>query len=127
MKQVLQNMKNGKTIIANVPIPTCGPNHILVQTMYSLISPGTEKMLISFSKKNLLGKALDQPERVKEVITKAKLDGIGATIDAVNYKLSDLMPMGYSNVGKIIDLSETAIAKGFKLGDFVVSLSLIHI
>lgn len=121
MKQVLQNLKTGETIVAEVPAPKCGSKSILIETHFSLISPGTERMLLNFGKKNLIGKALDQPERVREVIAKVSVDGLAATIESVQHKLSDLLPMGYSNVGKVIYLSDYAKEKGFSIGDFVVS------
>ena len=121
MRQVLQNLKSGETLVADVPVPNCGPKHLLVQTVYSIVSPGTEKMLIDFSNRSLLGKALDQPDRVKEVLQKIKVDGLTTTIDAVQYKLNDLLPLGYCNVGRILECSQFALEQGFSVGDFVVS------
>lgn len=121
MKQVLQNLKSGETILADVPCPGCGPNAMLVKTHYSLISPGTERMLLDFGKKGFIGKALDQPDRVKDVLNKARVDGLAATWSSVNHKLSDLLPMGYSNVGEVVEVSDHARSQGFKPGDMVLS------
>lgn len=121
MRQVLQNLKSGETLLADVPMPSCGPKHLLIQTIYSIVSPGTEKMLIDFSNRSLLGKALDQPERVREVLQKVKVDGLTSTFDAVQYKLNDLLPLGYCNVGRVTECSDFGLEQGFRVGDFVVS------
>jgi predicted dehydrogenase/threonine dehydrogenase-like Zn-dependent dehydrogenase len=119
MQQILQSLKNGKTILADIPCPSPGKGQLLIQTQYSLISPGTEKMLLSFGKANFLGKIKQQPDKVKMVIDKIKSDGLMTTLQTVLNKLDTPITLGYSQVG-------TVIAKGddtedFSLGDNVVS------
>lgn len=119
MKQVLQNLRNGDTTVTDVPSPAIKPGHILVETTLSLISPGTERMLVSFGKGSLLSKAKQQPDKVKLAINKIKTDGIKATYNSIKNKLDKPIPMGYCSVGKVIDLADDI--KGFKIGDRVVS------
>ena len=119
MKQIFQSLTNGETLITEIPVPRLSENQILIKTEFSLVSAGTERMLVDFGKGNLLDKAKQQPDKVKEVINKAKTDGVFSTIEAVNYKLNEPLPLGYCNVGKIIELGKKV--KNFKLGDRVVS------
>ena len=102
MKQVLQDLAKGTSIIANVPRPRCKSGHLLIQTSKSLISAGTERMLVDFGRSSYLEKARQQPEKVKMVLDKIKTDGLFPTIDAVRSKLNQPLPMGYSNVGTVI-------------------------
>ena len=117
MLQILQNLDSGDTEITNVPSPASKKGHALIATSKSLVSAGTERMLVDFGKANLLQKALSQPERVKDVLQKAKSDGISSTIEAVKSKLDQPLPLGYCNVGIIIDSKDT----NFKEGSRVVS------
>lgn len=119
MKQILQSLKNGATEIADIPVPEVKSGHLLIQTAKSLISPGTEKMLVSFGEASLLEKARQQPDKVRMVVNKIKTDGLLPTIAAVRQKLDQLIPMGYSNVGKVIALGEGVC--DFAIGDRVVS------
>lgn len=119
MKQIIQDIKNGDTILADVPAPTVKPGEVLIQTTRSLVSLGTERMLVEFGKANFIQKARQQPDKVKMVLGKMKTDGIKPTVEAVFNKLSSPLPLGYSNVGKVI-----AVGKGvtdFSIGDRVVS------
>lgn len=119
MKQILQSLKNGRTKISDIPMPQVKPGHLLIQTTKSLISPGTEKMLVAFGEASLLEKARQQPDKVRMVMSKIKTDGLLPTLTAVRHKLDQLIPMGYSNVGKVI-----AVGRGvseFMVGDRVVS------
>lgn len=106
MKQILQNLSSGETSISDVPIPKSKNGSVLIQTSKSLISIGTEKMLINFGKANLINKVRSQPEKVKTVIEKTKTDGLIATYEAVKSKLDQPLPLGYCNVGYIIDSSD---------------------
>jgi NADPH:quinone reductase-like Zn-dependent oxidoreductase len=115
--QILQNLDTGKTEVADVPSPAPKNKHVIISTSKSLISVGTERMLVNFGKSNLVQKALSQPERVKEVLQKAKTDGILSTIDAVRSKLDQPLPLGYSNVGVVKDSGNTS----FDVGTRVVS------
>ncbi len=119
MKQLFQSLSNGETYISNVPIPNVKKGNILIKTKYSLLSSGTERMLLEFGKSNLIGKAKQQPEKVKEVINKFKTDGLISTFEAVKNKLELPIPMGYSNVGEIIKIGSEVT--GFSIGDRVIS------
>ena len=117
MKQILQDLKHGKTGISDVPIPECTKGSLLIRTVSSLISPGTEKMLIDFGRANYLEKARQQPEKVKMVLDKIRTDGLLPTLDAIQSKLDHPLALGYSNTGVI----ETSSADGFKKGERVLS------
>lgn len=117
MKQLLQSLKDGSTELAEVPAPQVLKGQNLIRTSKSLVSAGTERMLVEFGKGNLIQKVRSQPDKVKMVLEKAKTDGFVATIDAVRSKLDQPITLGYCNVGTIID----AQAEGFAAGDRVVS------
>lgn len=121
MKQILQNLSSGETLLADVPAPKVRPGHLLIETEASLVSLGTEKMLIDFGKANLLEKARQQPEKVKQVLQKIKTDGLLPTIEVVRSKLDAPLPLGYCNVGRIIEVG--AGVDGFQVGDRVLSNS----
>lgn len=119
MKQIIQDLNKGDTILEEVPAPIVKSGQVLIQTSRSLVSLGTERMLVEFGKSNLLQKAMQQPDKVKEVINKVKTDGLKPTINAVFNKLGQPLPLGYCNVGKVI-----AVGKGvddFVVGDRVAS------
>ncbi|MFV3410576.1 bi-domain-containing oxidoreductase [Bdellovibrio bacteriovorus] len=119
MKQILQDLSNGGTIIVNSPAPMISSGAVLIETSVSLISAGTERMLVEFGKANLLDKALQQPEKVKMVLEKVQSDGLMTTIEAVRSKLAQPLPLGYCNVGVV-----AGVGKGvdsFVVGDRVVS------
>jgi len=118
MKKLLQSLNDGTLEILDCPRPMVGRNDVLVQTNVSLISAGTEKMLLGFGKSSLIEKARSQPERVKDVINKAKVDGIGPTIDAVRSKLAEPIPLGYCSVGKVLAIGNDV--RDIKVGDNVV-------
>lgn len=119
MKQILQDMAKGSTIIIDAPSPTVTSNYLIVNTRISLISPGTERMLVGFGKASYLEKARQQPDKVKMVLEKVTTDGLMATADAVKSKLAQPLTLGYCNVG-IVSETGTGVS-GFKLGDRVVS------
>ncbi|SFB41635.1 bi-domain-containing oxidoreductase [Algoriphagus aquimarinus] len=119
MKQIIQDLKDGNTILEEVPAPLVKPGQVLIQTSRSLVSLGTERMLVEFGKANFLQKARQQPDKVKEVFNKVKTDGLQPTVNAVFNKLGQPLPLGYCNVGKVI-----AVGKGvedFAVGDRVAS------
>jgi NADPH:quinone reductase-like Zn-dependent oxidoreductase len=119
MKQIIQNLKSGLTILEDVPAPEVRSGSVLIRTTHSLVSLGTERMLVEFGKANLIQKARQQPEKVKQVLDKVKTDGLMPTLEAVFNKLEQPMPLGYCNVGEVI-----AVGKGvtdFKVGDRVAS------
>ena len=119
MKQIIQNLKSGDTILEEVPAPLVRKGHLLIKTHRSLVSLGTEKMLVEFGKSSLISKARQQPERVKEVLDKIKTDGLIPTLEAVFNKLDEPLPLGYCNAGEVIEVGEGII--DFKVGDRVVS------
>lgn len=119
MKQIVQNLKTGITSLEEVPIPIVRRGHVLIRTHRSLVSLGTEKMLVDFSKGNLISKARQQPEKVKQVVDKIKSDGLRPTLEAVFNKLDEPMPLGYCNAGEVIAVGSDII--DFKIGDRVVS------
>lgn len=119
MKQILQSLKNGTTALMDVPAPQLKSGHVLVRSHFSLISKGTEKMLLDFGKASLLEKARQQPEKVRMVFDKIKTDGFLPTLAAVQAKLDQSLPMGYCNVGTICAVGDGI--NEFSIGDRVVS------
>ena len=117
MKQVLQNLSTGETEIIEAPVPQARPGHLLINSTRSLISTGTERMLVEFGRAGLLSKARQQPERLRQVAGKMATDGVLTTLDAVRSKLAQPIPLGYCNVGVV---AETGVA-GFAIGDRVAS------
>ena len=117
MKQLLQNLRTGETSIAEVPIPTPKPGTALVQTAASLVSAGTERMLVEFAEKSLVGKARSRPDLVRQVVDKARREGLLTTVDAAFNKLDQPMPLGYSSAGIIVAVGEGL--QGFTVGDRV--------
>ena len=94
MKQILQNLKTGKTELIEIPCPTIKPGHLLIKTAFSVISAGTERMLVEFGKASYLSKAKQQPDKVKQVLNKLKTDGILSTLNSVQAKLDQPLPLG---------------------------------
>ena len=119
MFQITQNLNDGKTSLAEVPMPLCNSRSVLIQTSHTLVSLGTEKMLVDFGKGSFLQKAKQQPDKVKEVIAKVKTDGLAPTIAAVKNKLEQPIPLGYCNVGTVIEVGRDVTE--FKVGDRVAS------
>lgn len=119
MQQVLQNLRDGSTEVVDVPVPALKPGHLLIRTGTTLVSAGTERMLVEFGKANMLQKARQQPDKVKMVLEKVRTDGLATTIDAVRSKLDQPLPLGYCNVGTVIGVG--AGVDGFEVGDRVAS------
>lgn len=117
MKQILQNIANGETQLVDVPCPQSKRGQLLISTTKSLVSVGTERMLIDFGKSGWIQKARSQPDKVKMVLGKVKTDGLKPTIDAVRSKLDQPLPLGYCNVGIVQDNGKTH----FEVGTRVVS------
>ena len=115
MKQILQNLATGETSLSSIPAPKTIKGHALVKTTKSLVSVGTERMLVDFGKANLIDKARSQPDKVKMVLKKVKTDGLLATYEAVKSKLDQPLSLGYCNVGKVLDGSDTGFAKGARV------------
>ena len=119
MKQLIQYLQNGETILEEIPVPQVRKGCILIKTSRSLVSLGTEKMLVEFGKANFLEKARQQPERVKQVFDKITTDGLKPTFQAISRKLSEPIPLGYCNVGEVVAIGEGITE--FKIGDRVAS------
>lgn len=119
MKQVLQSLKTGATALTEVPSPGVVPGAVAVRTSASLVSAGTERMLVEFGRGGLLSKVRQQPDKVRQVLEKARTDGLFATLEAVRSKLDQPLPLGYCNVGRVMALG--AGVDGFEVGDRVVS------
>jgi predicted dehydrogenase/threonine dehydrogenase-like Zn-dependent dehydrogenase len=117
MKQLLQNIKDGKTIVEEVPIPTPHEGQALVKVSSSLVSAGTERMVVEFAEKSYLGKARSRPDLVKQTLDKAKREGIMPTVQAVFNRLDQPMGLGYSTAGTIVALGKNM--QGFKVGQRV--------
>jgi len=119
LKQIIQSFKTGETILEDVPAPVVKRGQVLIRTTRSLVSLGTERMLVEFGRANMLQKAMQQPERVKQVLGKIKSDGIMPTLQAVFNKLGQPLPLGYCNVGVVIAVGEGVT--GIAVGDRVAS------
>jgi predicted dehydrogenase/threonine dehydrogenase-like Zn-dependent dehydrogenase len=119
MKQLLQSLTTGTSDLPVLPAPSVAAGQLLIRTHCSLVSAGTERMLVDFGKANWLGKARQQPDKVRQVLEKARIDGLITTLDAVRSKLDKALPLGYSNVGTVVAVG--AGVSGFRAGDRVVS------
>ncbi|KAA3642174.1 MAG: hypothetical protein DWQ07_24335 [Chloroflexi bacterium] len=117
MKQVLQNLRDGKTEVVEVPVPKPGPGMALVHTGASLVSAGTERMVVEFAEKSLVGKARSRPDLVRQVLDKARREGILTTVEAAFNRLDQPMPLGYSSAGTIVELGAEMVS--FQVGQRV--------
>lgn len=117
MKQLLQNIKTGKASIEDVPMPTPREGQALVKVEASLVSAGTERMVVEFAEKSLVGKARSRPDLVKQVLDKAKREGLVNTMQAAFNRLDQPMALGYSSAGTIVQLGKNM--SGFKVGQRV--------
>ena len=119
MKQILQSFKTGVTELAELPAPQVKNGQVLIKTTTSLVSLGTERMLVEFGKASLIQKARQQPDQVKLVLNKIKAEGLLPTLETVFNKLEQPIPLGYCNVGEVIAVGEGVT--DFKVGDRVAS------
>jgi len=102
MNQLILNLKTGQLALETVPVPQVGPGQVLIRSRRSLVSPGTERMLVAFGRGSLFSKAQQQPERVRQVFDKIKTDGLGPTINAIRRRLDQPIPLGYCNTGEVM-------------------------
>lgn len=119
MKQILQSLKTGETEIAEVPVPHVSQGQLLISTLQTLVSAGTERMLVEFGKAGWIDKARQQPDKVRMVLDKIKTDGLMPTVEAVFNKLDQPLPLGYCNVGRVAKVGTGKTA--FEVGDRVIS------
>lgn len=106
MKQVLQSYKTGTLTLTEVPAPGIEPGSVLVQNRASLVSTGTERMVMDLAKKSLWGKAKARPDLVRKLVAKASRDGLIATVEAARRKLDAPLPLGYSSAGIVVGVGE---------------------
>lgn len=119
MEQLTQNLSSGQTVLEIVPAPRVSAGSLLIKTSASLVSVGTERMLVEFGKGNLLQKARQQPDKVRQALEKVRTDGVVATYEAVKGKLDTPLPLGYCNVGTIVEVGKNI--DHFKPGQRVAS------
>lgn len=119
LKQLLQSLKDGKINLISAPCPKVKKGCLLIASRATVISVGTEKILVDFGRSGMIARARSHPDRVKQIMDKVKTDGFFPTLTAVQSKLNRELPLGYCNAGTVIDIGEGV--EGFMLGDRVVS------
>lgn len=117
MLQVFQDLRDGHTKLLDIPKPLSKDGHLIIRTKRTVVSAGTERMLVNFGKAGYLEKARQQPDKVKMVLNKIRTDGLLPTVQAVKSKLDQPLPMGYCNAGIVLESN----VNSFKPGDRVVS------
>ena len=119
MKQIIQDLISGQIIIRKIPMPLVKHGQLLIKSTTSLVSLGTEKMLVEFGKANLFNKIRQQPDKVKQVLNKIKTDGLIPTITTVQSKIDHPLPLGYCNAGEVISVGKGV--SSLQVGDRVAS------
>jgi predicted dehydrogenase/threonine dehydrogenase-like Zn-dependent dehydrogenase len=117
MKQIVQNLATGETTLLDVPVPKPGQGMALVRNVASLVSAGTERMLVEFAAKSLVGKARSRPDLVRQTLDKARREGLLSTFDAVRNRLDQPLPLGYSSAGNVVAVGDGL--RRFQVGDRV--------
>ncbi len=119
MRQILQNLKTGSTVVDEIPCPRASSGQLLIRTTRSLISAGTERMMVDFGKANAIAKARQQPDKVRMVLDKVKTDGLIPTLEVVRNKLEQPLPLGYCNVGEVLEVGKGV--ERFAVGERIAS------
>jgi predicted dehydrogenase/threonine dehydrogenase-like Zn-dependent dehydrogenase len=119
MKQIAQNYKSGELIVLDAPVPACRPGGVLVQSLFSLISTGTEMMKVHEANLSMVGKVRARPDQVRKVLDTVAQQGAMATYKKVMNKLDSYTPLGYSLCGVVIEVG--AGAEEFKVGQLVAA------
>lgn len=109
MKQVVQPLSGGPVKVVDVPRPVIGPTEVLVQTIVSVVSPGTERAVTALAQSGLVAKAKARPDLVRQVFKKARTEGISQTLKTVRSRLDEDLPLGYSAAGIAIDVGEAVV------------------
>jgi predicted dehydrogenase/threonine dehydrogenase-like Zn-dependent dehydrogenase len=117
MKQLLQNLKTGEGVVADVPAPVAQPGRVLVRAAASLVSAGTERAFVELGRKTLLGKAKERPDLVGKVFEKVRSEGLLSTLQSVREKLDESHALGYSASGLVVEVGEGV--SEFRAGDRV--------
>lgn len=119
MQQVVQPINGQNTEIAEIPIPACGPQQLLIANSFSLISPGTERATVELAQQSLWQKAKKRPDHVRRVLEKVRQEGIWNTVRQVRAKLGQPMPLGYCSAGTVVEVGSAL--RDFRVGDRVAS------
>ncbi|HSB89618.1 MAG TPA: bi-domain-containing oxidoreductase [Anaerolineales bacterium] len=117
MKQVVQHLRDGATRVVDVPVPRPTPGTVLVRTAVSVLSAGTERMVVDFAGRSLVGKARARPDLVRQTLDKVRKEGLLPAIDAVRSRLDEPMALGYASAGTIVEVGDGVDA--FRPGDRV--------
>jgi predicted dehydrogenase/threonine dehydrogenase-like Zn-dependent dehydrogenase len=119
MKQIAQNYKSGELSVLDVPTPICRPGGVLVQSLFSLISTGTEMMKLAEAKMSMVGKARARPDQVRKVLDTVSQQGAVATYKKVMSRLDSYTPLGYSLCGVVVEVGPGA--EEFRVGQLVAA------
>lgn len=121
MRQIVQSLENGSVRLAEVPCPAATAHSVLIRNTASVISAGTERMLIDFGRASWIGKARQQPERLRLVLDKVRTDGVAAAVESVRAKLGQPIALGYASAGVVLAVGSEVTE--LRAGDRVVSNS----